>query len=310
MPDYHLNELNDRDFQNLVVHICKDWFGEGVSSFTAGRDGGRDATFTGTANRFPSEQEPVKGQIVIQAKWTSNPIASCSNSEFAAIIKKEIPKIRKLAERNLLDAYMLFTNRKKTAGANESIVAMTKKETGVEKIWLRGKEEIESYLQVNPSVVQMLGLDRLRQPFIIHPDNLATLIREFQDNKDVIDRAICSKMNFPFYPGIDEKNRVNNLSKGYFQYIKEKSEPYFTEISEFLRNPRNEELLDAYHNIADEFQSKLMVHRDKFDVFDSVFEYIYDEILKEQPELNGSSRLINVFMHYMYCHCDFGKNKK
>ncbi len=43
-------------------------------------DGGRDAFFEGTAQRFPSEAYPWVGAFVIQAKHTEKADASCLDS--------------------------------------------------------------------------------------------------------------------------------------------------------------------------------------------------------------------------------------
>jgi hypothetical protein len=54
--DYH--DLYDLQFEQLVVAICSKLLGIGIQEFTKGRDGGRDALFTGRANCFPSESKP------------------------------------------------------------------------------------------------------------------------------------------------------------------------------------------------------------------------------------------------------------
>ena len=88
---YPLHNLNDKDFEDLSALICKKILGTGTVVFSTGKDGGRDAKFTGKANNFPSEEPPWDGKFIIQAKHTTNPIASCSDSEFQTILKKELP---------------------------------------------------------------------------------------------------------------------------------------------------------------------------------------------------------------------------
>ena len=56
--------------------------------FSVGTDGGKDARFTGKANKYPSESKQWEGKIIIQAKHTQRPNASCSDSDFQTIIKK------------------------------------------------------------------------------------------------------------------------------------------------------------------------------------------------------------------------------
>jgi hypothetical protein len=89
--DYRLHQLEDTEFEDLVVKICIKWLGEGVIPFATGKDGGRDGKFTGTATCFPSEREPLKGQFILQAKHTGNPVGSCSDRAFDRVLDKEEP---------------------------------------------------------------------------------------------------------------------------------------------------------------------------------------------------------------------------
>jgi hypothetical protein len=93
--DYH--DLYDHQFEDLVVGICTFLLGQGIQKFSTGRDGGRDARFTGTANEFPSERSPASGLFVVQAKHTENPWSKLSDSSFSgdgdhSIISEEIAK--------------------------------------------------------------------------------------------------------------------------------------------------------------------------------------------------------------------------
>lgn len=272
MADFHLYKLTDEDFENLVVQICRDWLGEAASKFAPGRDGGRDSKFEGTANNFPSKVEPARGKFIVQAKASRSPVASASNGGFTTVVKKEFSKIKKLKADGEIDNYILFTNRKKPAGADKKIVDLIKDETGVGHVWLRGREEIESYLDVHAELVRSLGLDRLRSPLRIRPEELSRVIQAFDKHIDVMDKAFDSMMNFAGYKGITKKNKINELSDDYFKYITANSEPHFSDIKSFLENPRNEDWRRAYHNAADQFQSKVVVHRGKFGAFEEVFD--------------------------------------
>ncbi len=70
MKDYLLHTLSPGAFEELVVKICHEILGFGTISFSSGRDGGRDAFFEGTAQRFSSEADPRTGKFVIQTKHT------------------------------------------------------------------------------------------------------------------------------------------------------------------------------------------------------------------------------------------------
>ena len=101
--------------------------GMGTIAFSAGKDEGRDARFDGTAQHFPSQAKPAKGKFVIQAKHTTQPGASCSDSAFKTAFKSELPKIKNLAKAGDLELYLLFTNRDITGGTERSIVTELRK---------------------------------------------------------------------------------------------------------------------------------------------------------------------------------------
>ena len=86
---YPLENLNDTEFEKLVALICEKILGIGTNIYSKGTDGGKDGSFTGKANKFPSETKP-EGKIKIQAKHTQRPNASCSDSDFQNIIKNNV----------------------------------------------------------------------------------------------------------------------------------------------------------------------------------------------------------------------------
>jgi hypothetical protein len=145
--DYHLHELNGDDFQNLVIHLCREVLGTGTVQFSEGPDGGRDGKFDGTANKYPSLASPWKGCFIIQAKRVADPTASCSDSAFETVLKKEFPKIKKLKVSKECDIYLIFTNRKLTGKTEPKLKKLIQDGTGVTKIGILGVETITSYLE-------------------------------------------------------------------------------------------------------------------------------------------------------------------
>ena len=87
--DYRLYELNNDEFETLVVRISVEWFGAGVTPFATGPDGGRDGKFHGTASKFPSAAARLVGHCVLQAKHVNEPNKSCSDRDFERLLKKE-----------------------------------------------------------------------------------------------------------------------------------------------------------------------------------------------------------------------------
>src|SRR5580658_8595944 len=97
LKDHRLYELSDAEFEGLVLQICVRWLGQGVTPFAPGRDGGRDAKFHGTATSFPSSTAPHVGHFVVQAKHVNERDRSCSDADFARLLKREYPKVRRLS---------------------------------------------------------------------------------------------------------------------------------------------------------------------------------------------------------------------
>jgi hypothetical protein len=122
VSDYRLYELNDLEFERLVVRICVRWLGPGVTPFAPGKDGGRDGKFVGRAACFPSDSEPLDGHCVLQAKHVAAPDRSCSDRDFDRLLKDEHPKITRLIASKICDHYIVFTNRKLTGGCDEKII--------------------------------------------------------------------------------------------------------------------------------------------------------------------------------------------
>lgn len=313
MTRYPLHELNDEEFEDLVTRICRKILGVGTTSFEKGRDGGKDAKFNGTANCFPSTSSPLIGRAVIQAKHTTDPTKSCSDNDFehnkTSILNDEIPKIKKQVKEESVTHYLLFTNRKKTGGAETRIPTKIVTETGVEQAWLLGNKDLHDFLLDYPEIVNDTGLNKLRSPILFTPEDIREVVSEFFKQKRLMAQAFDSKHDFKNYPGIEKKNEINCLSSRYFDYIQTDSLPRFSQIESFLKNPRNSAFADQYHAVADELKGQLITHRDSFESFDEALEHVYQLIHERSPELRAAShrRLVKIFVHYMYCDCDIGE---
>ena len=168
--DYRLYELSDAEFEGVVVQICVRWLGQGVTPFALGRDGGRDAKFHGTATSFPSANAPHVGPFVIQAKHVNERDRSCSDRDFAKLVKGEHSKVRRLSSAGLCDHYLVFTNRKLTGGADEKLV--------------------RELLSLGPKTAYIVGVERCHLAIDDYPE-----IRDALPNRD-------DAMPFRFNPAI------------------------------------------------------------------------------------------------------------
>ena len=253
--DYRLYELNNDEFERLTAKICVKWLGVGVIPFAPGKDGGRDAKFCGTAERFPSAAAPIKGHCVIQAKHVAAADKSCSDTEFDRILKAEHPKVSRLINEQICQHYIIFTNRKLTGGADEKHIAELVK-LGLETAHIIAVERIHQALDDHQDL--QTGLPNLLDvtPFRFAPDDLIEVIGVLHDYVGVKDDGFNSARDFESIRIRDEKNRINGLSAEYYsQIVVNNSMPYFEAVEQFLKNPRNREFRDLYHDTADELRA-------------------------------------------------------
>ncbi len=301
---YPLENLTDTEFENLVALICSEILGTGTVIFTDGKDGGRDAKFYGKANNFPSKSAPWNGKIVIQAKHTNKINASCSDSPFQTILKRSVlPAIKKLKTDEKIEYYLLFTNRKLSGIQDAKIEDVFDEKTEIENR-LIGLETIELWLKQYPNIGKTLNLNKLLLPLSFDENDLKEIINSFSK----VDKK---KGSLPKIPkrDIEKKNEINNLSKEYFNNVIKRNLLYLEQIREFLTNPINAEYLGKYENTIDDINEEIVVHRDEFDKFDLIFNYLYKFIVQNNPELKSNRSLVRLFLHYMYYNCDIGINE-
>lgn len=302
---YPLYYQNENDFENLVTLICKKILGEGVIPFAKGRDGGKDGRFTGTANSFPSENDPWKGKFIIQAKHTEKIQASCSDSDFNKIVEEEIDKINNLKSKGEIDYYLLFTNRKLTGGADSKIVKRIIDETGIENNII-AEEKIQQYLIQFPDVVKMAGLNKLLMPLEFDDSDIRDVVLAI---KDVLKSKSLSCPITDFSKiELTRKNELNNLSENYFSDAIQSEFADFSRIDSFLSDPINEEVKEGYEDAISDLNAKITIHRDKYGGFEEIIDDVYDKVIRQSGDsLKGNKRLVRTLLHYMYCKCDIGK---
>lgn len=311
--DYFLYHLTYNEFEDLVTTICKKWLGEGVGRFADGKDGGRDARFNGKAECYPSTAGPWSGKIVIQAKHTKTPDASCSDSDFQANFKDadkgECPKIARLMHEELLTHYMVFTNRKLTGGADEKTVKAIKS-LGMDDAVVVGLEDIDQFLHQHPVVARELPSRGYARPFEFDAKDMVEVITGMGDAIPDTGSAFESALDLELVNKKRVKNKVNNMSPSYYQtVVVDGFMALFPAMKSFLENERNSKYRGIYHDIADELRQKMILFRDQFDYFEEILVYIYDEVRAARPELAGRRRYITFLLCYMYFDCDIGERE-
>jgi hypothetical protein len=311
--DYRLENLSEDDFESLINMLCQKVLGMGTVSFSKGRDGGRDGRFEGIANSYPSKTEKWSGKFIIQSKHTSDYKASCSDNPFfgnnTSLISEEAKKVRTLKLNGEIDNYLLFTNRKETENREYARIHI-QKETNLLNIDIIGKETIHSWLAKNDEIARYFKIGIYALPLVLTEFDIKDIIIAFGKQVPAIrgiqiitDESIIS--NTPK----EEKNKINNLTKEYYDnQIRKKSQQYFEDIDDFLSDFNNQEYTVMYYNFADELSNKIEIKRDTFNKFEEIFMYLYDIIFEaNRIELGKDRRLIWIFLHHLYFNCHIGR---
>ena len=96
---YAYEDMNEDQFERLVVCICRYLLGIGVQGFAKGPDGGRDAKFVGTAEQHPSKAAPWVGTTIIQAKHTTGYNKNFSEGDFYSKTSQKFRVSKNYAQR-------------------------------------------------------------------------------------------------------------------------------------------------------------------------------------------------------------------
>lgn len=309
---YAYEDLGDDGFEKLVVMICQRLLGISVIGFAKGPDGGRDARFHGTAELHPSKSAPWSGKVIIQAKHTVGIGRSCSETDFfgenskSCIMAQEAPKIRALRDAKELDYYMLFTNRKLTAGTDSLLRSYVSKACGIppESIYICGIEQLEMLLKNFPDIPEKLDIDPVDSPLTVSSDELAEVVEALERNKSALSVSDPPPVPRTSY---EEKNRINKMSSDYAKQLRSRFLKDTTQVQRFLADPDNTDLLKKYESIVEEFQFKIIAKKKNYQSFDDVMEYLLDILFGRDPVLRSNKRLTRVLLFYMYWNCDIGE---
>lgn len=304
-------DLGPDQFERLIVCLCQELFGLGVQNFSKGRDGGRDAKFIGTAQKFPSKIDSWCGVTIIQAKHTNGYNANCSSPDFFSIknsnsiIGQELPKIEKLRAAGELDNYILFTNRRLSANKSTEISNCISSSCGlsIDNVHLCGVETLDMLLHKFPHVIKQAAIDPVDFPLNLSPYELAEIIESLATN--FIDTAAdVLPVDRVYY---ENKNSINNMTPEYANLIRKRYLKYTDQIQEFLSNPQNYVLLNKYMLTIEEFQEKIIAKRKNYQSFDEVMNYMVDFLINRDYVLKKNIRLTKAMLFYMYWNCDIGE---
>lgn len=309
---YPYEDLDDSQFERLVVQVMRKLFGAGVESFAAGPDGGRDARFRGTAALFPSTSSPWSGSIIGQAKHTNAVNAHVSDPDFSgdgksSIILNEIPRIKTLIAAKDLDYYIIFTNRRVGARAGTDLCERVCDSTGLDKdrVFLAGVEYLDDMLHQYPDLIRLARIDPIDGPLIVSSYDLAEVILAIAEAlgaaDPIVDDPVVERVS------LTEKNELNAMSEEFAALLTRRYMALTSQIDQFLATPANVDTLRRYEAAVDDFQFKIVAHRGEYQSFDHVFNYLVDLLIKRDGVLSRNVRLTRALIFYMYWHCDIGE---
>lgn len=314
MSIYPYENLTDEEFESLVIHIGKEVLGVGCKTFALGKDGAKDSWFTGTADYFPSKLAPWKGTFNLQAKHTKVPNASCSDNDFSvnqtSVLSKEVARLKEVIKTTPFDNYILFTNRKLTGGTHPVIIKMLQNGLGIVNVEIIGREDIDAYLNDYPHIADRFGLYKFQAPLRFYEKELRDVIIVFSEQRKAISTEAMSYITSFNVISKERKNELNNLSKDYFDFLKNHSLQYFEEIEKFLRDPKNEEYMKMYSNTVSDLQDAITVERKRFNEFEHIVKHLIEYTVGNNEEkLRDLRKIVRVFIHFMYFNCDIGKTE-
>ena len=296
-----------QDFEDMVRSLGMRLLGPGLSAFKPGPDQGRDARFEGKPERWPSLNSGVHGRYALQSKHTTKPAACCSDKDFKSSVRKEIKKVKALVASAELTHYMLFTNRTKSAQEDHAFRKTFSGIRGTETAWLIGGEEISHLLREHPDVWAKHE-EEIREPIRFNQEDLAQIIHDFASFIET--QRPTERRGTLKYLNLLEKNKLNNLSTEYFGDLQRHSMPQFEQIRSFLANPRHEEDLDLYRDMADEVRSRIrqLYSTGTITTMEEGFDQLRESFIATAPDLRRKRRWIRIFLDYMYANCDVGIN--
>lgn len=316
MISYDFNHISEEEFERLVVDLCNHLLGIGVHSFTKGPDGGKDGLFEGTAQFYPSANNPWSGKFIIQAKHTTIVDASCADNDFftnkSSVVNKEIRRLVQMRDEKgqTFDCYLLFTNRKLPGGVHDPLRKHIQEGLEAQNADVIGLEDLIRYVEQKPELAKRYQLTRYYLPDQFYESDIRDVIVLFSKNTNWIDILPVEDTN-PFeYADKERKNSLNNIDDDYFSDIKSHSLQFFRTIEVFLQDPRNAQYLVKYRNTTSDLRGYIQKHANSYG-FKEMLETIIDTITGTDAgsDVFRVRALVRVFVHYMYWNCDIGRKE-
>jgi DNA-binding Lrp family transcriptional regulator len=308
MP-YPFEDLDDTQFERLVIQFARKLFGPGVQAFSPGRDGGRDALFSGTAENFPSKASPWSGTTVIQAKHTLGTNRHFADKDFggdaaSSVISVEIERIKRLVDDGVLTNYLLLSNRRIGGTTGPKLTARIANECGIptDQVHLAGTERLGELLKEFPEVVTLANIDPVDGPLLVSSADLAEVILAIADELEPPDSISAPVDRVSFR----EKNEANAMTLEFADQLSKRYLDRTKQIEDFLADPANSEALVRYEAAVEDFQLKIIAKRKNHQTFDEVFNHLVETLISRDGVLAAEPSLVRAVLFFMYWHCDIG----
>jgi energy-coupling factor transporter ATP-binding protein EcfA2 len=157
--NYNLTSLGWKAFQDLCGTILGEVLGQTYETFAPGQDGGRDGAFRGFWKTLDGED--LSGAFAAQCKFTGKDIPLSRS-----LLKDDLSKAARLAQRGLADTYILMTNHVVT-GKTAAAIEQSFRDAGVKQVRVFGNERITRFIIESPKlrrlVPRVYGLGDLTQ---------------------------------------------------------------------------------------------------------------------------------------------------
>lgn len=114
------------------------------------------------------------------------------------------------------------------------------------------------------------------------------------------------------YTGIDEKNRLNDISNDYFNHWHHRYEPRFGQVRRFLTDPRNEDVRELYTDLVADLGRRVASFQGQRPGvrFDDVANHLIDDaVVALQRQGRISRDTLELTIAFMYFECDIGRRQ-
>lgn len=307
------HDISDDEFEWMVFLICRHILGEGAQYYSKGKDGGIDVYFEGVAEKL----KPISGKCVVQAKHSNSPFSSCSESNFfsesgeSSVIHQEVVKIKNLYDEGMLDYYLLFTNRVKSAMIENKIRKYISSYVGIplSNVRIFAYDEIAAWHAEYEDVGNCVEFPSINRSLDCSIEEMIEIVNEFiswsqKEEAQDKSRHIPTQIQRESFK---EKNKVNDIDKDESDFLLRHYFSHEANIREMLAVPSREDVRKLYEVATIEIQRKILGYMHKGHNFMEAFNQIIDSLMRYNIDLKRNKIICESILFFMYFNCDIGR---